>query len=344
MPEQGSIRIDKLASVTVNLRLDREISVVESAQTTSGDVCIVRALEEKRIYDQVELVTGRMAKISKGDIIAGALGSRRALKGFVGIVPERVQKGDILNILNMGGVIGRAVSFSRDYGEPLRVEVLGLAARGGAVVNIREGARKTAERFARRVPLVVVSGTSMNSGKTEALSKTIQMLSWRGFRVCAAKVTGVSALRDTLNMADHGALKALSFLDFGYPSTVGVSEVPRIAKGAFNELLPENPDVIMMELGDGLLGDYGVFEFFRDAEVLGAISCNIVCAMDPVGAWGIREIMRANGIPIHCVSGPVTDNSVGVEFVNSSLGLPGINALSQQGMLGEFVEKLVKKG
>jgi hypothetical protein len=339
----SSVKIDKIASVTVNLKLEREVEVAETGGTGSGDVCVVRALEEKRVYDQLELATGRMAKISKGDIIAGALGARRALKGFAGSVPARVKRGDVLNVLNLGGVIGKAVSYNRDYGEPLRVEVLGLALRNGKVLNIREGAKPLADRILRRVPLVSVSGTSMNSGKTEALAKTVQELTWKGYRVCAAKVTGVSALRDTLNMADHGALQALSFLDFGYPSTVGLREVPGIAKGAVNELLASDPDVIMIELGDGLLGEYGVLDFFRDEEILSALTCNIVCAIDPVGAWGMHEIMKANKVPVHLVSGPVTDNDVGVEFVKSALGVEAINALSRQEKVGAFVESMVKK-
>ena len=39
---------------------------------------------EKSVYDRLELTSGRMAKINKGDVIAGTLGFRRALKGFVG--------------------------------------------------------------------------------------------------------------------------------------------------------------------------------------------------------------------------------------------------------------------
>jgi hypothetical protein len=67
-----------------------------------------------------------------------------------------------------------------------------------------------------------------------------------------------------------------------------------------------------------------------------------VCAVDPVGAWGIREIMKENRIPIHLMTGPVTDNIVGVEFVHKTLSIDGINALYQQEELGRFVEKLVK--
>jgi hypothetical protein len=342
MTIKKKIRIDKLASSTVNVRLDREISTSPNIESRVGNVCIVRALEEKRVYDKLELSTGRMAKISKGDVIAGVLGERRALQGFAGVVPDAVKQGDVLHILNLGGVIGKAVSFSRDYGQPLKVEVLGMAVKNGKVLNIRDGAKKTVGHINGSAPVVVVSGASMNSGKTQAISKIIQEFTWKGKRVCAAKVSGISALKDILNMRDHGAVHALSFLDFGYPSTVNTEDVPAIARGAINELLQYDPDVIALELGDGLLGDYGVFEFFMDREVQKCITCNIVCATDPVGAWGMKEIMKENKIPVHLVSGPVTDNIVGVEFVRDRLELTGINAMYQQKELGDFVEKMIE--
>jgi hypothetical protein len=110
-----------------------------------------------------------------------------------------------------------------------------------------------------------------------------------------------------------------------------------------NELLKSDPDVIMVELGDGLMGEYGVIDFFRDKEILSALTCNIVCAIDPVGAWGMHEIMKQNGVPVHLVSGPVTDNDVGVEFVKRVLGLEAINAFSRQGEAAVFVENMVRK-
>lgn len=340
--DMKKILVDKIASVTVNLHLQRDISITVEMKPEQGNVCIVRALEEKEVYDKIELTTGRMAKISKGDIIAGALGQRRALQGFAGVLPEGIKKGDTLNILNLGGVIGRAVSYNREYGQPLSVEVLGMACKDGKVLNIRDGARKTSSVLKSKNHIIVVSGTSMNSGKTVVASKIIQELTWKGYRVCSAKVSGVSALKDTLNMEDHGAVKALSFLDFGYPSTVDTDDVPLIAKGALNDLCSYNPDVTVLELGDGILGDYGVFNLFHEEEILRAITCNIACALDPVGAWGITQIMKESGIPIHLISGPVTDNIVGIDFIHKTLKMEGINALNQKDELGKFVEKMMR--
>ncbi|MBN2322517.1 MAG: hypothetical protein JXQ30_02185 [Spirochaetes bacterium] len=334
------LRVDKIASVTVNLGLSKTVEVSDRISARQGAVCVVRALEEKRVYDKLELSSGRMAKISRGDIIVGALGKRRALMGFCGVVPESVKTGDTLNILNIGGVIGKATSYNRDYGLPLKVEVLGAACREGTPLNIADHARPVASTLRSSMPIVVVSGTSMNSGKTVAASKIVQELTWKGYTVAAAKVSGVSALKDTLNMMDHGAVEALSFLDFGYPSTVGSEDVPRITKGALNALSESDPDVCVVELGDGILGDYGVKTFFSDREIASAISCNIVCAIDPVGAWGITEILRKEGIGVDLVSGPITDNTVGIDFIRNNLGCTGINAVDGK-KLGDFVQRRI---
>jgi hypothetical protein len=337
------IRVDKIASVTVNLDLPREVEVADDIRAERGTVCVVRALEEKRVYDKLELSNGRMAKISKGDVIVGALGQRRALQGFCGVVPESVLPHDTLNILNIGGVIGKAVSYNREYGLPLKVDVIGAACRNRRALNIGDGSRSTSSVLRSRVPLIVVSGTSMNCGKTIACSKIIQELTWKGYRVAAAKVSGISALKDTLNMEDHGAVEALSFLDYGYPSTVGSEEVSRIAKGALNDLSELEPDVVVVELGDGLLGEYGVTGFFQDDEIAEAITCNIVCALDPVGAWGITQLLKSDGIDVHLVSGPVTDNVVGIDFIKRNLGCEGINAVYQKRKLGSFVHRMIGK-
>jgi len=84
-----------------------------------------------------------------------------------------------------------------------------------------------------------------------------------------------------------------------------------------------------------------VLDFFRDEEIRNSITCTICCAIDPVGAWGIVEVMRKQQIEVQLVSGPVTDNIVGIDFVRKTLGLRGINAINQKEELGSFVEELV---
>src|ERR671920_1389934 len=102
---------------------------------------VVRALTESATYGNLELASGRLAKINAGDVLAGALGSRRALKGFVGDVPEELSAGERLHLLNMGGVIGCCKGHHSSLSDAIEVEVLGFVVdEGQRVRNIADGA------------------------------------------------------------------------------------------------------------------------------------------------------------------------------------------------------------
>src|SRR5215204_5633972 len=102
------IEIEKMGSATARLELSRHISVIDRHPDAKvGDVVAVRALSESVTYGNLELPSGRLAKIITGDVLLGVLGRRRALKGFVGDVPDSVTAGDRMHLLNMGGVIGK---------------------------------------------------------------------------------------------------------------------------------------------------------------------------------------------------------------------------------------------
>src|SRR5262245_658132 len=105
------VRLDKIASATRHLSLAREVTVSETiASPRAGQVLAVRVKGQKAVYNQLEDPTGRLLELDEGDVIAGVLGSRRALRGYAGVVPDKVDKGDVLHVLNTGGVIGRCTS------------------------------------------------------------------------------------------------------------------------------------------------------------------------------------------------------------------------------------------
>src|SRR6188472_1224644 len=101
------LEADKIGSATSPLCLSKTVSVIpENDSPNVGDVVMVRAVSESVTYGNLELPTGRLAKINVGDVLLGVLGKRRALKGFVGDVPDSIKAGHRLHLLNMGGVIG----------------------------------------------------------------------------------------------------------------------------------------------------------------------------------------------------------------------------------------------
>lgn len=338
------VRLDKIASSTANAKLPRRVIVGADIPATSGTVLAVRVLDEKHTYNQIEDEHGRLMTVHRGDVVAGVLGKRDALRGYAGRVPARVAPGDILHLLNLGGVIGECTSHNPDVGPPARVEVLGvvlefpeLGRRVGKPAHIRPGPVALAARLDTLPPLVLLVGSCMHAGKTAAACALVRAAVDRGLSVGVAKVTGVALRRDVLEMQDHGASVATTFADAGLPSTCE-GEVLQAAKGCLNHVGAHRPDVMIVELGDGLMGTYGVREILADPEIQAATSAVVLAGTDPVAAWGGSLLLAELGLSATAITGPATDNDAGRESIRARVASGAIlNARSQAQALADVV-------
>lgn len=338
------VTLDKIASAVKNAPISRDAYLSPEVVAQPGYVVAVRLLTDKAVYNQLENTEGRMTRLKPGDVMAGVLGRRRALRGYVGDVPARLAPGDVLHVLNLGGVLGRCSSYAPDVGRPFEAELLGavltfpyLGQRVGVPASIAEHALPDDAGGEETAPVVAVVGTCMDAGKTLASCEIIHGLARRGRRVAAAKLTGVALQRDVLAMRDHGAVEALSFVDAGIASTE-----PATAPGAARRILAQlnrgRPDVIVLELGDGLLGEYGVQAILAAGDLARQVRSVVLCATDPVGAWGgIRLLADEYRLPTSVLTGPATDNEAGGGWIETTLGVPSANALSAPARLVELV-------
>lgn len=342
--EDNLIEVDKIGSATSPLGLSRTLNVIGAdGMPRAGDVVVVRVLTDNATYNMLELPTGRLAKVNPGDVLVGVLGRRRALKGFVGDVPATIAAGDELHLLNLGGVIGLCSGHHSSLDDAIKVAVIGLVCDDHCrVKNIADAALPLREWLGQTVPLVVIAGACMNSGKTYAATEIIQQGTRAGLRVAAAKLSGIACLRDTLNMADHGAIATASFLDCGLPSTVGAGDLAPMAKAIIARLNESAPDLIVIELGDGILGGYSVESIFEDAEFREAMAALIFCASDYVGAWGGIELFRRRGIEVDLVAGSVTDSQMGEDYIQNEFGIRAANARRNGRKLFEVVKSKVQ--
>jgi hypothetical protein len=337
-----TIHVDKIASVTKNLSLPHSIEITENIPSEEGTVLVAEVLENKKEYNMLELPTGRLSVLRKGDIIAVALGKRRALKGFVGNIPPSLHVGESIHILNIGGVAGVCVSENMStVGRAFPIKVLGAATKNGDPLNIRHGKKfELQDELVANTPLIVVSGTCMNVGKTSVACEIISQFSRNGYKVCGTKLAGVACLRDTERMKDYGAKEAVSFLDAGLTATVHQNgKSVSVTRGAIDYLAKENPDFIIVEFGDGVFGEYGVMNILKNREIAKNIALHIGCAHDPMGAMKLFEVCQDIGTPLHIFSGPVTDNSVGRDFVQKEMKLPAFNALYSSKELFQYLQE-----
>ena len=343
------VTLDKIASAAKTAAVEYDAYLSDELVVKEGYVLAVKILGNKSVYNEIENVHGRMMRLKAGDVIAGVLGHRRALHGYAGDVPETLAVGDRINVLNLGGVIGKCTSFNPDVGTPFEVEVMGavqhfpyLGRRIGEPSHIGLKAIPACGPVTHSAPLVLIAGTCMNAGKTVASCEIVHGLARRGLRIAAAKVTGVALQRDVLAMVDYGAVESASFIDAGVVTTSDRT-APEAARRLITHLNRLKPDVIVIELGDGIFGEYGVQAVLRSDDVVPHVRALVLCANDPVGAWGgVQFIKEELHLPVTAVSGPVTDNEVGCSYVRKELNVPAANARTAPDQLAARVEEALQ--
>ncbi len=341
-----SLVVDKIASVALANDIGRETRISPEIPCEEGVLVAAEVLNNKSRYNTLELTSGRMAQVKRGDIIVGALGHRKALFGYSGHLPEKLNAGDVIQLLNLGGVLGICDSINLNQGQPFDCRVLGvvlefpyLGERIG--VPARVGTQAQTESLpldVGGVPVVAFAGTCMDSGKTAAACAVISRFRHHGLTVDAFKSTGVALRRDILAMEDAGARHTGIFSDHGIVATTS-ENAPGLTRRLLHTLAEERPDVITFELGDGLLGAYGVEAILHDAEIRSALSAVVLCANDPVGAWGGVKLLRENfEIEPVVVTGPATDNQVGLEIIERRSEVRAVNALTHGADLGDLIQ------
>lgn len=332
---------DKIASSTARCALDAEVALSSYVVPQEGYCLAVRALDEKTQYNQVECADGTFRAIRRGDVVVGALGERQALKGYSGHVPRQIQVGDTLNVLNLGGILGRCTSALPELGPALDVEVLGAVMKPQGEhwthARIQDGALEPVTTLTQSAPLVVVSGTAMDTGKTMAACQIVQGLTNRGMRVAAAKCTGASLMRDVRRMREHGAVACVTFTEAGVVASTDKRMGP-LVKGLITHLNAQQPDVIVLEMGDGFIGYYGVDELLLDKEIQALTRAHVVAATDLAGVWAAdQQFQQRYRAPITAVTGPVTDNEVGRKYIRNRMGIAACNALQEADRLATLV-------
>jgi hypothetical protein len=340
-----SVIVDKVASVAQACGLGQELRLSSDIPAEEGIVVVGEVLNNKSTYNTLELASGRMAKVVKGDIVVGALGPRRALFGYSGHVPSSVKPGDVIQLLNIGGVMGICDSATADKGKPFDCRVLGvvlqfpyLGERIGIPARVGHRALDfNASLDTHGVPVVALAGTCMEAGKTAAAAAIVARMRHRGLVVDAFKATGVSLRRDILAFEDAGARRTMIFTDLGVVTTTGRTG-PALTRTMLTELSAGKPDAIVFELGDGLLGTYGVDAILDCPDIRRALTGVVLSANDPVAAWGGVKLLRERFSIEPClVTGPSTDNQVGIEIIQQQMGVAGINAITDGAGLGDAV-------
>lgn len=281
-----------------------------------------------RVIQHVSLENkeGRIHAIHEGSRAIFVLGNRYAPDYFEGLVPGELPRQ--LDMLARSGVVGEVTCRNSLVKEPTQIKVRGYVCDStGNVLNTRHYPRitpKTRVKKPDRSKLVLVTGTSMNCGKSLTAAACCWALSTMGHGVRASKVTGTASLKDILLMEDNGASPVADFTFLGYPSTYMLSEQELLH--IFNSLdlkYANSPRRYwVVEFADGILQRETAM-LLHSPDVRSRIHRHIFDARDAFGAIGGLDILREEfGLVPDAISGFCSSSPLGVRELREHTDLP----------------------
>lgn len=337
------IKLDKIPSIFRRVNLPDEVYMDGKIPAEEGAFIVVQALENIDKNDILEFVEGRLGKLIEGDIIPAVLGYRKAPVEFAGAIPEKVKIGDELFLICESGLVGELLGAYEAWGKPMKVKVLGAVVdKKGNNLNLRNYKLPYLKPIEKPIPLLCILSTRMDSGKTTMACRIAHQLKVAGKRVAAVKVTGVAFTQDPYKLRDHGVDPVLDFVDMGLPSTCSgnVEIVVEATQNLINHAKLTDPDLIILEFGEGILGEYHNMDILASEFIKREIGFVILAANDFAGIYGAKQILQKSGLSIDLVTGPVANSKIGVELIAKYFQL---DAESNQHEIHKTVELINRK-
>lgn len=294
--------------------------VAPSGRPQIGDLLVAEVASTGK-HTAVETINGLTVNIFPGDLIIGAFGNRYATDQYEGYVPAAWY--DRCDLLSIGGVCGEVCSAHTSMGAPTRLRVLGALCDGqGRPLNLRDFARPAPARLPAGQVILVV-GTSMNSGKTTTVGTLARALHRAGMRVAAAKITGTAAGKDGRFFQSCGADPVFDFTYCGFPSTYLLDQHDLLAifDDLSRRLAVAAPDFSIIEIADGIFQRETRLMLESD-ELRARVDHVFFSAGDSLGAeCGVRRLC-AEGWPVRAVTGLVTASPLAMREVEEVVGVP----------------------
>jgi hypothetical protein len=295
------------------------------AQPRIGDLVLAEVLALGR-HTRMEIRTGVTMDLFPGDYIVGAFGNRYATDQYEGYLPTRPLKE--CHLLSVGGVCGEVASQHASMAAPTRLRIVSLVSdKHGRPINQRafglpsHAAYESLESSAAEVILVV--GSSMNSGKTTTAGTLARALSRANFSVAAGKITGTAAGKDGRFYQACGARPVLDFTSAGYPSTymLALEELLGVYESILGTLRASNPDYIILEIADGIF-QRETRMLLESAEFRRSADHVFFAASDSLSAESGVRLVREYGLPLRATAGSVTQSPLASREVEEAIGMP----------------------
>ena len=285
-----------------------------------GDLLLAR-VEALGQHKHLELANSRRATLFEEDEIVVAYGNRYAPDQFEGIVPDNLGP---CRLIAAGGVAARFLNKHERIRAATKITPLGLLAdKEKNRINLSSARLPKADQLYPSPLVLVVAGTSMNSGKTTTCANLVKGFVRQKIKVSAAKFTGTGAGSDYRTLVDAGAHPVFDFLDAGYVSTYRISKdaLLDIVMTLGPELCASKPDIVVIEIADGLL-QRETAHLFGTPAFTDWIDGVVFAAGDALGARAGVSWLMDRQLPVFAVTGVLTSSPLAQREAEEVCGLP----------------------
>ncbi len=284
----------------------------------------------------------REIALARGLKFVGAIGGRFANRSINGHAPvQPTSPGGELDLLNTGGVIGLSDSAVQPT---VKLRVLGGVELGSGpalisnLTSIPETAAPDEDDPAPGTPLVLITGSDMDVGKTTCAASLALSLRASGIRVSYVKLTGTGRMRDLMKVCygrPEGHFNSYrlgwDFVDAGLATTfeIGREEVRRQARRLLSHAATRG-EVVIAEIADAPNAE-GSIHVATDPWLQGWLQRFglIVCACDSVSSTLTAQWLRSHiglGKEEILISGPVANDPATRMEVEREIGLRAVSA------------------
>lgn len=284
-------------------------------------------------HSSLENREGRIHAIREGSKAVFVLGNRYAPDYYEGTVPEELPQE--LDLLARSGIVGVAHCKNSNIKDPSKVKVLGYVCdRDGSVLNTRDFSLIRPKRDTKkphRAKMILVVGTSMNSGKSMTAAAACWALNAMGHVVRGSKVTGTASLKDILHMEDAGARPVADFTYLGHPSTYLLPEDELLQVFDYLDLKYANDpkNYWVVEIADGILQRETAMLLAAET-VRSRIHRLVFCAGDAFGAiGGLRVLHDRFGLTPDAISGVCSSSPLSVRELRGFTDVPVFNNIQR---------------
>lgn len=312
----------KLAFTPRHLQLESVTTLLDGKNIipNTGDMVLVKVLKIGQ-YKALELANGDKSLLHAGDELIVCYGNLHIINQIEAQIPADLAP---CHLVAASGVAAYVNYHHIDADASTVIEPIGLLADSNKRrINLKDFALPKLMSLFPHPYTIGVIGNPKNAAQATTTEALIRGLTYAGYIVGTAKLTGVISRRDTWLMVNAGSKLTLDFTHAGFSSTYRISsdQIDNIIGTLITHLSVARLDTIVIEIAQDLSQPEAV-ALVSSRVLAKTVDSMILTASDAIDALFGAELLKRKKLPLAAICGQLTASSSVAAKIIHATGLP----------------------